>query len=176
MSSPAEAVVLVANSHQARKVRWVFWGICLFFVGFAYWGWDLSRTYGLSPGDGGVLKPLGSRLTAAAILLVIGLLPLIGMIAYVRRYVGGIVWRGDEVLVSGVCWPAGDRAFPLTSFEPGSEYEGRLDTIIHRVDAPWMTLSIEGRTYIVDLQAEKVDREGLVRMLRQARRLKGQGR
>ncbi len=170
MSPSPNSIVLVANTHQARKVRWVFWGCALFFAGFAYWGWDLSQTYGLSPGDGGVLKPLSSRLTAAAILLVLGLLPFVGMVAYVRRYVASLIRQGDDVIVSGVGWPARERRVPLASVEAGRDYDGRFDTIVHRVDAPWMTVSLGGRTYIVDLQAEHVDRPGLALLFKDAHR------
>ncbi|HMO28686.1 hypothetical protein [Enterovirga sp.] len=171
MPLPTEPVILVANSWQARKVRWVFWGLFLFFAGFAYWAWDLSQTYGLSPGDGGVLKPPGVRLTAAAIVGAIGLLPLLGMIAYVRRYVAGLVWQGERVVLSGACWPMGERSVPLAAFAPGREHDGRLYTVKHWIEAPWLTLSVGGRTYIVDLQAEEVNREGLARLFKEANRL-----
>lgn len=176
MPLPTEPVILVVNTWQARKVRWVFCGLFLFFAGFAYWAWDLSQTYGLSPGDGGVLKPPGSRLAAAAIVGAIGLLPFIGMIAYVRRYVAGLVWQGEKVVVSGACWPMGERSFPLAAFAPGRVHDGRLDTVKHWVEAPWLTVSIGGRTHIVDLQAEQVDHEGLARLFREARRLREKAR
>lgn len=170
MSLPSDPLVLVANTHQARKVRWFFWACLVFLAGFLYWAWDLSQTYGLSPGDGGVLRPLDQRLLAAGILLVIGLLPVLGMIIYLRRYVAGLAWQGEEVLVTGASWPAGQRRFPLSSFEPGRDHDGRLYTITHWVNAPWSTVGIDGRTYIIDLQAEHVDRDGLGRMLTEARR------
>jgi hypothetical protein len=65
---------------------------------------------------------------------------------------------------------AGERRFPLASFEPGKDHDGELYTITHWVNAPWSTVGIDGRTYIIDLQAEHVDREGLARMLTEARR------
>lgn len=169
MALPPEPLVLVANTHQARKVRWVFWGCVAFLVGFLYWAWDLSQTYGLSPGDGGELRPLEQRLLAAAILATIGVLPLLGMVLYLRRYVAGLSWHGDEVLVTGAGWPAGTRRFPLAAFEPGRDHDGRLYTVKHWINAPWSTVGIEGRTYIIDLQAEHVDRDGLARMLTEAR-------
>lgn len=166
-----EPFVLVANSYQARKVRYVFWGCAVVAAGFAYWGWDLAQTYGSSPGDGAVLRPPTERLTVGAIVAGIGLLPLLGMWAFMCRYVAGLAWAGDEVLVTGAGWPAGTRRFPLAAFEPGRDHDGRLYTVKHWVNAPWSTIGIAGRTYIVDLQAEHVDREGLGRMLTEARRL-----
>lgn len=84
-SLPVEPIVLVANTLQAQKVRWIFWGSILFLAGFVYWAIDLAQSYGLSPGDGGVLRPLGQRLAVAAILVVIGILPVLGMVAFIRR-------------------------------------------------------------------------------------------
>lgn len=170
MSLPTEPLLLVANTGQSQRVRWCFWASLVVMAGFFYWAWDLSQTFGLSPGDGGVLRPLEQRLFAAAILVVIGILPVIGMVLYLRRYIAGLAWQGEDVLVTGVGWPAGERRFPLASFEPGKDHDGELYTVTHWVNAPWSTVGIEGRTYIIDLQAEHVDREGLARMLTEARR------
>lgn len=78
-----------------------------------------------------------------------------------------ITWQGDEVLVCGLGW---ERRLPLASFEPGRDHDGDLYTVTHWVNAPWSTIGIDGRTYIVDLQAEHVDRDTLARMLTEARR------
>ncbi|TDR93936.1 hypothetical protein [Enterovirga rhinocerotis] len=171
MSSPAKTTVLVANTYQARKVRWFFWACVPLFIGCAYWGWDLSRTYGLSPGDGGVLQPLSWRLTVAAIVVAVGLLPLAGMILYVRRYVAGLIRQGGEVIVTFVGWPApSERRIPVAQVTPGREHDGRFSTLTHRVNTPWMTIRLAGRIYLIDLQAELVDRHALSRLFTEARR------
>jgi hypothetical protein len=167
---PAEPVILVANTFQARKVRWFFWGSFVFLAGFLYWAFDLAMTYGSSPGDGGVLRPLGHRLVAAAIVGTLGVLPAFGMWLYMHRYVAGLVWKGEEVLVTGAGWPGGERRFPLASFEPGRDHDGQLYTVTHWVNAPWATIKIARRTYIIDLQAEHIDGDGLARMFKEARR------
>lgn len=169
MTEPADPIVLVDTHHQARKVRWAFWFGVLWVIGWFYWANDLAHSYGLSPGDGGVLRPVEQRLTAAGILVLIGILPFIGMVIYVRRYVVRLTRLGDMVTLTGIGWPVPARSWPTAAFAQGREYDGRLNTVIHNVDAPWLTLKIDGRSYIVDLQAEHVDRPELARLLRDAK-------
>jgi hypothetical protein len=91
---------LITNHRQARKVRFVAWGLVLFCIGFLYWAADMSQTYGLNPGDGGVLRPATERWAVAAILALIGILPFVGMVIYVRLYVIGLVRERDELRVT----------------------------------------------------------------------------
>jgi hypothetical protein len=56
-----------------------------------FWGgWVLFQTYGLSPGDGGVLAPVGERLAWGLVVAALGLLFALGMWAFGRIYVHSI--------------------------------------------------------------------------------------
>ena len=54
-------VALFDAGWQAKKVRWFTAFALVVCLGCLYWGYDLSQTYGLSPGDGGVGGPRGRR-------------------------------------------------------------------------------------------------------------------
>lgn len=168
---------LVENRRKARKVRWLFWGSLFWAAGWLAWAGDSAQSFGLSPGDGGVLRPPGERWGVAAILATLGLLPGLGLAVYMRRYIVRLVREGDtaHVTVLGV-WKARERSRPLSAFEGGDAHAGRMSAGGVSVNAPWITLRIDGRRYVVDLQAERVDRKGLARLARDGRRAAAQAR
>jgi hypothetical protein len=160
--------VLVENRRQARKVRIVTWASGLWVIGFLYWAADLSQTYGLAPGDGGVLRPPFQRWTAATILTLIGILPFAGMLIYARLYVIRLVREGANlhVTVIGFFVPS-SRTYALTDVERSRHHHGRLELSIS-VNAPWVTLRIAGRPYVIDLQADAVDADAIARLVADA--------
>ena len=165
--------VLVGNYRQARKVRIVTWAFGLWCVGFLYWAADLSQTYGLAPGDGGVLRSPLQRWTAAAILALIGILPFAGMIVYALLYVVRLA-REDanvHVTVLGLLAPS-TRVYPVADVERTRHHHGRLELRIS-VNAPWITLRIAGRPYVIDLQAEQVDTEAIEQLVADAGKARG---
>ncbi len=90
-------------SEQLTKVRLVMWLAVACAFGGGYWGWSLSQTYGLAPGDGGVLAPVGVRLAVGGTVAVLGLLAAAAMGVYSRQYIAQI--RRD---------PGGDRLIIAT--------------------------------------------------------------
>jgi hypothetical protein len=153
--------VLVENGGQARKVRLLTWLFAVWAVAWLIWAADLSQTYGLSPGDGGALRPTLQRWTMALSTALLGVAPFAGMVAYVRLYVTRLVRaRGKvDVTVLGLFAPT-TRRFDLTDIGPARSHHGRLQTDIS-VNAPWITLWIKWRPYIIDLQAGRIDRRGV---------------
>jgi hypothetical protein len=158
--------VIVENRRQARKVRIVLWFSAIWCIGWLYWAYDIAETYGLSPGDGGVLRPPGERWAAAAIMASVGIAPLIGMIVYARRYLTRLVRDGKTIAVS-VLGVLGESTWsrPLTDVTDVASHRGQLH-LRSRVDAPWITLRIAGRRYIIDLQSELVNRDAIDELLR----------
>lgn len=161
-------MVIFENRRQAWKVK----GIQLLFIGWAigflYWAWSMSETYGLSPGDGGVLKPAADRYLMALLLAVIGIVPLAGMIVYTRLYAVRIERQDNAVLVGTIGWlsPAW-RVHGVADFNRSSHNEGRMQGRVS-VHAPWISLYVAGSRlpYIVDLQAENINRSAIAALTR----------
>jgi hypothetical protein len=157
-----------------QSVRIVTWAFGLWCIGFLYWGADLSQTYGLAPGDGGVLGPPLQRWTAAAILALIGILPFAGMLIYARLYVIRLAREGANVNVTviGLFAPS-TRIYAVTDIEHARHHHGRLKLRIS-VNAPWITLRIAGRPYVIDLQAERIDASAIEKLVADAARAQHQ--
>jgi hypothetical protein len=152
-------MIIFENRRQAWKVK----GIQLLFIcwaiGFLYWAWSASETYGLSPGDGGVLKPAADRYLMALIMALVGIVPLAGMIVYTRLYAVRIERQDNAVLVVTIGWLSRSyRVHEVADFRRSSYNEGRMHGRIS-VHAPWISLYVAGSRlpYIVDLQAETIN-------------------
>lgn len=151
--------VLLENRWQARKVRWITWAFAVWAVGWVYWAWTVAETYGLSPGDGGVLRPLPERLGVAAGMVCVGVLPLAGMMLYLSIYLRRIERDGDAVVVTVLgLFASAQHRYRVADFEGAGRHDGQLN-LRSRVNAPWLTLRVAGRRlpYIVDVQAERVE-------------------
>jgi hypothetical protein len=170
-SAPAGAT-LVANEDggQPRMIRLLTWLFAAWAVAWLTWAADLSQTYGLSPGDGGVLRPPVERWLAALVVALLGIAPFAGMLAYVRLYVTRLVrTRGKlDVTVLGL-FARTTRRFDLTDIGSARRHDGRLQSHIS-VNAPWITLWIGRRPYIVSLNAGRVDRRGVAQLAIDAER------
>jgi hypothetical protein len=168
--------IIVDCHRQAWKVRIVTWATALWFIGFLYWGYSMSQTYGLSPGDGGVLKPAAERWSLAVLLALIGIAPLIGMAVYAGLYVTRLARDGEQLTMTviGLLRP---RTFtvPLIAVATATSNDGRgfpFSGMASRitVNAPWITLRVAGRPYIIDQQAETLDDAALGRLVNDANR------
>ena len=164
---------VIFESHwQALKVRIITGATALWCAGWLYWAYDMSQTFGLSPGDGGVLRPAGERWALAAFLALIGIAPLAGMAVYARLYVTRLCRDGQQVVVTiiGLVRP---RTFsvPLAAVAKATSHQGRTPFYSRiTVNAPWITLRIAGRPYILDQQAERLDNGALQRLIRDGNR------
>jgi hypothetical protein len=86
------------SARQGLKVWLLTWLMAAGAAATLYWGWDLLRTYGLSPGDGGVLRPLGQRIAMGAFVGSLGPIFFGGMLVFNRHYVDRIMRLGADRL------------------------------------------------------------------------------
>ena len=139
-----------------------------------YAGLDLAQTYGTSPGDGGVLAPLGQRLAWGIFVSLLGVGFAFGMWVYGRCYVSEIALdESRQLLLLRTVSFLGDATveLPLDAQTSYAEHRGRLRTTRQKINAPWISLRVPGRRIpmIVDAQGEFVDEDGFVKhVLKQA--------
>jgi len=159
--------VIFENRRQTRKVRLVVLLLLLpFSAGMMWWGWNLAQTYGLSPGDGGVLRPLSERIAVGGLVGGLGLVVGIAIMIYAAHYAVRMVRDGDRLLIETLApWVLGTwhHEFPVAQVEGSSFHEGRLNTYKHSVNAPWRTLRIAGQRFpfILDAQEETMNGSGI---------------
>jgi len=151
-----EPDVLYDAGRQLAKVRFMMWLATACAVGGSWWGWSLTRTFGLAPGDGGVLRPLGVRLAVGGSVAALGLLFGLGMLLYGRHYIAEIRRgaRPDELVLRTVRL-IGTRALTLATSDIslGRRHEGRAATVSPdlpfaegiRVHGPWHVVRLPGR-------------------------------
>ncbi len=161
---------LLVNSRQALKVRVFLWGSIAACIGALYAAWSLAETYGLNPGDGGVLRPIGERLMAGGIVGGLGVAFAGGMIWYASLYAVRISRQRDQVEMETMAiFGTKTRNFSVSDFDGGSYHHGRMQSGRGQsVNAPWITLRVKGRRipFIADVQAETFDRSALMKLAR----------
>lgn len=154
---------------QLTKVRGFMIVALLCAVGAVYWGWDLFNTYGLNPGDGGVLAPLWQRLAWGLSVAGLGLAFLAGMWIYGRRYVTGIRYdQAADTLHIGTLefLAARVKVYPASSVVGADYRHGRLEG--EGVNAPWYFVKLKDRSsrLILDAQGIFPDRQLAGKLLR----------
>ena len=164
--------ILLENRWQALKVRILLWGSVAGCIGALYGAWSLYETYGLNPGDGGVLRPLEERVMAAAIVASLGLAFVGAMLFFASRYAVRIEREGDRVdLVTMSLIGTKVRQYSTADFGGGNYHHGRMVSGRgHSVNAPWITLRVKDKRvpFMVDLQAERIDRAALRKLAKGA--------
>ena len=170
---------VIENKSRAIRVRLLLWGSYLVAGGATFLAYHVFMTYGLSPGDGGVLKPPGERIALASIVLLFGLGTVVGMVLYARVYVLRLSLEGRDLqIVTFDSFGIRTKSNDLSSanVESATYYHGRYTA--HRpmegsarllntsVDAPWITLKFYDQTlpFVLDLQAERIDKRQLARL------------
>ena len=162
---------LFSNHAQTIKVRIVLWASLLVCAGAFYGGWSLFESYGLNPGDGGVLRPWPERLAFALFVAGLGLAFAGGMMVFAGLYATGLAREGDRVSIDTLTpWGIGARRheFDISQIGESAYHHGRLNrpaglgagmALMQRVDAPWITIRTAGRRlpFIFDLQAEIIN-------------------
>jgi hypothetical protein len=155
---------------RVLRVRFFQWFMVLFGFGFLWWAWHLSQTYGLSPGDGGALRPAFQRYAWAAFLAPLGLACLFAARAYERRYVVRIDYdpKLRMVWIHTLDSRQLEAVSDLVSFawHEGKTSTTRPDGTTLKVHAPWWELTVHGakRGFIVDAQGATVDEPLLERL------------
>ena len=163
-------VEIFRAGRQAWKVRGVFWFLCALCLGSLVWGADLIQQYGLSAGDGGVLRPLPERLAWGGLVSLLGLAAAGGMAFYVRLYICAVWWCAARRRVRfglmrfwGTAFlEAGTQEILGSQFQPGD-----FDTLEHTIHAPWYAVRLRGRklALILDGQGELLHPGVAVRLL-----------
>jgi len=149
---------------KLRMLLWLSYAAC---AGALYWGWDLAQTYGLNPGDGGVLRPLWERLAFGGFVALAGLAFAAAMVVLSRLYVTRLARDGSRLFIETLT-PLGLGArrveIPVKALKGGSYHHGAGP---EGVDAPWITLRVEGQRFpfMLDVKAKEVDPAGLKKLL-----------
>lgn len=165
----SDGAPLFVNNAQAFKGRVLYWGLGLACLGALYGGWAIFNSFGLSPADGGVLRPLGQRLAFGGFVAGLGAVAFVAMHIYAGLYVTRIERSGDLVGVQTMTFTGRQwRTIPAADFDLGELYgEGRIFTPRGpSVHAPWRTLRVRGRRlpFFLDMQAEHIDEKALAKL------------
>ncbi len=157
------------------RVRGLLWLSLVVAVWFVIWGFDLYRTYGLRPADGGVLAPEGVRRAWAFGMGGLGVAFAVGMWVYARAYVAAL-WiddAGDRVAIQTVGGWWGTRIVVARRQVRAAVYhDGRFYAGRQSVRAPWYTMRVDGhaRRFVVDAQGTTVDQARFQQVLSGGRR------
>ena len=154
-------MVIYNAGPQLLKVRFIILLSLLCALGAVWWGIDLAQTYGLNPGDGGVLAPATERYAWGAGIMLLGLSFVVGMWLYSRQYVARLEYDiQSRVYTVRHVWFLGTRTtvFRQDEIVWSRFHEGRLSADV-QVNAPWWTIQIAGRQkpLILDAQGVVVD-------------------
>lgn len=156
---------------DAGPQRWKIWfavalslavGVAL----VAFGGW-MMVSYGLGPLEGGVLKPLSTRVLTGIAWGVPGIAVIVGILAYLQCYVTRIEAddaSGYRVTVAGIGAPLefGMDGVARVGFNDGISHAGGIS-----VNAPWYSVRLRGRRLplIIDLQGNFLDERAVIRLI-----------
>lgn len=174
---------LFENRRQALKVRLWLLASLIVCLGTLYGSASIYQSYGLSPGDGGALRAFGERLALAGFVALLGLMFPAAMMVYASLYVLRVDLRGNQLFLDTITpWGVGVLRHEIStdSLTSSRYHHGRFSvrrgtgspgrSIPLEVDAPWITISSEGRRlpFLLDVQAEHIDVETLSKLIRTA--------
>lgn len=144
--------VLLVNRFQAMKVRLFYWGLNL--VGVAVIALSLYAAV------------TGAFEAAYGFLLVFAPTVMAAMHVYTTCYVTAMRERDGKVEVTTAS--GGRRLIDRQAVRGVTAKSGRLNTIKHRVNAPWLNLRVEGRflPFIIDMQADYVNEKRIEALVR----------
>lgn len=157
----------IFDAGPQRKMVWFAFFVTLITGAALIWLGEWSiRTYGLTPVEGGVLKPLWQRILLGGSMIAAGVAMIVGFVVYLHCYAARIEAddAGDGFRVT-VIWPFGRRARMVGADDvAGSGYNVG---IFMSVDAPWSSLRLHGRRlpFIIDEQGDFPDPDAVNRLL-----------
>ncbi len=157
---------LYTSGPQTKRVWFVFALSVVAAVAGVWVGVVLGQTYGLSPAEGGVLKPLPIRLAWGVGFAALGLGFFGGMVVYGLVYVTHLAHDAAAGTLGVRTLLGRARTIPEADVLPGDYRAGRSDGRI-RVNAPWYALRVRGRRlpYVIDLQGDFSDHAALARLV-----------
>ena len=157
---------------DAGPQRWKIWFVVLLSLlggGVLIWlGGYLLQSYGLEPADGGVLKPLATRILVGGAFALFGAAIVAGILAYLQCYVMRIetddAGSGFRITVAGI--GRGVSVHPDDVVRAGF-HEGRSRAGGISVNAPWYSVRLRGRRLplIVDVQGDFLDEAAVDRLI-----------
>ena len=157
---------------QLTKIKAFMAFTLLVAAGGLYWGWDLFNNYGLVPGDGGVLAPVGQRLAWGLSVAGLGLAMLYGMWLYGCQYAARIDYdpSADALHVRTLQFLATrEEVYAASEVVESTWHHGRMDTGEGvSVNAPWFFVRFRNRRWrlIVDGQGIFADPGLAARLLK----------
>lgn len=155
---------------QLIKVRGVMLFSLFCAVGCVWAGIDLAETYGLNPGDGGVLAPLATRLGVGIGVALLGITFFAVMWIYGKCYIGRIEFdERSKVLHIYTVRFLGSKKLEIKAgrISDSRYHEGKLN-LDSSVNAPWHTVWIKERRLplILDEQGEFLDEKVINRLFK----------
>lgn len=153
--------LIYSAGSQGWKVRLVQAIVALTAPVAVWGGWEIARTYGLHPTEGGELAPLPLRLALGAFVALIGIGSLAGMWIYGRCYVmrAELDPADDSVSITLAGFPLPTRMrLREGEVERAASHAGQMRGSGVSVNAPWTSLRVRGRRLplIVDAQGDVV--------------------
>ncbi|HEU4885737.1 MAG TPA: hypothetical protein VFT45_26110 [Longimicrobium sp.] len=158
---------------DAGPQRWKIWFVLLICLicggGMIFAGGNMLMNYGMQPEDGGVLKPLASRMLMGGVFALPGAALIAAILLYLQLYVTRIeeddVGDGFRVTVAGFGSP---QTLSLDDVARVSYNEGISHAGGMSVNAPWYSLRLRGRRFplIVDMQGDFHDEPAVDRLIR----------
>ncbi len=174
MNKNATPDLLLRSGAQALKIRILFWIVVIIGVVALWGGWAIFQSFGLSPADGGVLKPFSERLAFGGVVAVLGVALIAGMWLYMSLYALEVVRDGNKIAITTMT-PLGDREqnFKVSELGKGAHHQGQTnfarveDGLVEnhiKVDAPWITLRAAGRRlpFILDMKSQIIEVDAIV--------------
>lgn len=168
-----DQIQVVGNKWRGLRVEFMAYVGILAAVGSVCWAAQLLVTFGLNPGDGGVLRPFEERLLVATITAGCGIAFAISLLVYQSLFVIGISLAGENFYVhSKIACFNFTKSFHLTDVA-GSAYRNKSGYWLgDRYIPPQydLRMRIKGRwlPYVIDPQAPFIDRAQLARIIPKA--------
>ncbi len=157
---------------DAGSQRWKIWFVLLLCLicggGVLFGGVYLFLNYGMHPENGGVLKPLTSRILMGGVFVLPGAAINAGILLYLQLYVTRIEQDevGDSFRVTLAGFGPGLtinlRDIARVDYNDGISHSGGIS-----VNAPWYSLRLPGRRFplIVDIQGDFLDEHAVDRLI-----------
>jgi hypothetical protein len=157
---------------DAGPQRWKIWFVVLICVicggGMVFAGGYLLLNYGMQAEDGGVLKPLTSRILMGGVFALPGLAIIAAIGLYLQLYVTRIEANeegdGFRVTVAGAGAPQTINPADIvgSGYNDGISHAGGIS-----VNAPWYSLRLRGHRFplIIDLQGDFHDQHAVERLI-----------
>ncbi len=167
------SAVIVRNSFQALKVRIVYLVVVLGGLAMIVAGVNICLSWGLATADGGILKPLPQRLAFGGGLAGLALVLIAGMHYYLLRYIVSMRRDGSQLYIRTAAQLRGPgHVFAAGDVVSLDYHAGKTLTYKAYVNAPWKKMRIRGvrLPFIIDMQAEYINKAELEKLLARNRR------